>query len=142
MEPQDRQRALAAGLGALVGGAVGGPLGLVGGASLAPLLEPLAAHLWAELTAAGQRRTGQNGGSSIGDEPRQAPEVCRLGRFRTRSPGLMQIMRMPDYPKLGQSPYSSPAINCLLLAARAASGNGRGAPPTDPLRQPNRAPAR
>jgi hypothetical protein len=59
-EQQDRyQRALAAGLGAVVGAAVAGPIGLIGGAALAPLLEPMAAHIWEELGAAGRRRAGQ-----------------------------------------------------------------------------------
>lgn len=57
---QDRhQRALAAGLGAGAGAIVAGPVGVIAGAALGPLLEPLAALVWTELTATGQRCTGE-----------------------------------------------------------------------------------
>jgi hypothetical protein len=50
------QRAVAAAGGALLGGVVAGPLGAAAGAGLGPLLEPLVAGVWEELSVSARQR--------------------------------------------------------------------------------------
>jgi hypothetical protein len=50
------QRAAASAGGALAGSIIAGPPGAIMGAGLGPLLEPLAARVWQELTSDGRRR--------------------------------------------------------------------------------------